>query len=657
MAYQGRKVFQAGEVLASSDMNSTVDQTVMVFADATARNTAIPSPTEGMLVYLKDTDEVLKYDASNWVNVTETADDLITTEGDLIIGGTNGVAERLAIGPSDSVLSSDGTNISWVVSEDGVASNNFVIDMNDTTNNAVTLSESKPLGNYTLSLDTGDNSFDIYLLDANGDSVGYSNTASITVTDNFVTVVILGVATNEIVSFTFAGTVSNTTGEGNQPGAGAYLESITPTDLPDIDDTATITGGNFGANTAITFESGATVLPAKSITLLSGTELLVSRPDALTVSDAPWDVKAVNPGVTTPTSLDFVLTDEVTAGSEPTWVTTSPLNLAPPNAAFSQTLEATDSDGTVSNYQVTAGSLTTGLSLNQTTGVLSGTSTANDGDVFTFTVRATDAGGNFTDREFTQTVSNAVGGTISTDASFQYHTFTSGDDFGLAESTSVEYLVVAGGGGGGSSNQNGLPGGGGGAGGLITGSTTLSAGFYSVSVGAGGPANTAGGNSQFETLTEAIGGGRGGPAPGSATSGGSGGGGSSWTGSSTGNGATGTAGQGNQGGDGTKSVGGNNNNGFFDRGTSGGGGGAGNAGGTGNAGAGIANFSAYSTATGIGSGTFAAGGLAASNSNGSNASIFPRNNGPENTGAGGGGDNGNQGTPGRDGVVIVRFAI
>lgn len=69
MSYQGRKVFQAGEVLAASDMNSTVDQTVMVFDDSTARDTAIPSPTEGMIVYLKDTNAVLKYDDTDWVSV------------------------------------------------------------------------------------------------------------------------------------------------------------------------------------------------------------------------------------------------------------------------------------------------------------------------------------------------------------------------------------------------------------------------------------------------------------------------------------------------------------------------------------------------------------------------------------------------------------
>jgi len=69
MAYQGRKVFVAGTVLTASDMNSTVDQTVMVFATASARNTAIPSPTEGMTVYLSDINQLQFYNGTAWTQV------------------------------------------------------------------------------------------------------------------------------------------------------------------------------------------------------------------------------------------------------------------------------------------------------------------------------------------------------------------------------------------------------------------------------------------------------------------------------------------------------------------------------------------------------------------------------------------------------------
>lgn len=80
MAYQGRKVFVAGQVLTASDMNSTVDQTVMVFADAAARDVAIPIPTEGMVVYLKSDNSILKYDSAAWVDIipAEPAPTIIT---------------------------------------------------------------------------------------------------------------------------------------------------------------------------------------------------------------------------------------------------------------------------------------------------------------------------------------------------------------------------------------------------------------------------------------------------------------------------------------------------------------------------------------------------------------------------------------------------
>ena len=72
MAYQGRKVFVAGQVLTASDVNSTVDQTVMVFADASARTTAIPSPTEGMMSFLEDVVQVQVYSGAvlGWTAIT-----------------------------------------------------------------------------------------------------------------------------------------------------------------------------------------------------------------------------------------------------------------------------------------------------------------------------------------------------------------------------------------------------------------------------------------------------------------------------------------------------------------------------------------------------------------------------------------------------------
>jgi hypothetical protein len=54
-----RKVFTAGEVLAAADVNNfLMDQTVMSFAGTAARGSAIPSPVEGMVTYLEDSNDI-----------------------------------------------------------------------------------------------------------------------------------------------------------------------------------------------------------------------------------------------------------------------------------------------------------------------------------------------------------------------------------------------------------------------------------------------------------------------------------------------------------------------------------------------------------------------------------------------------------------------
>lgn len=64
-----RKVFVAGEILTAADVNTNLmDQAVMVFDNSAARGSAIPSPSEGMITYLKDTDEVEKYTTA-WESV------------------------------------------------------------------------------------------------------------------------------------------------------------------------------------------------------------------------------------------------------------------------------------------------------------------------------------------------------------------------------------------------------------------------------------------------------------------------------------------------------------------------------------------------------------------------------------------------------------
>lgn len=61
------KTFVSSEILTASDVNSQImNQQIMVFADATARDAALTSPSEGMFAFLKDTDTLTYYDGTSW---------------------------------------------------------------------------------------------------------------------------------------------------------------------------------------------------------------------------------------------------------------------------------------------------------------------------------------------------------------------------------------------------------------------------------------------------------------------------------------------------------------------------------------------------------------------------------------------------------------
>lgn len=274
------------------------------------------------------------------------------------------------------------------------------------------------------------------------------------------------------------------------------------------------------------------------------------------------------------------------------------------------------------------------------------------------------------------------GDIIQSDGTYWYHAFLNGTQyFTPTKALGCDILVVAGGGGGGNA-------GGGGAGGVLafSGQTCYSGTSYAVTVGAGGNGGayynvgqTNGGNSQFGSLTAAVGGGKGGDYSlfGGGNGGSGGGGGGAATGTpSTAVGGTGTSGQGNAGG-----------NGLVSNATAigGGGGGAGSAGGnysgtTGGAGGSgvntVTNWGSLSTALttlGLGASGYIAGGGGggadaatggAAGSGGAGAgkgNATTGNDATPNTGSGGGGTWSNSGTlyagKGGSGVVIVRYAI
>jgi hypothetical protein len=71
MAGAGYKLYATGDILTAAQVNNYLqEQTVMVFADAAARTTALASVlSEGMISYLKDTNVTQYYSGSAWVNI------------------------------------------------------------------------------------------------------------------------------------------------------------------------------------------------------------------------------------------------------------------------------------------------------------------------------------------------------------------------------------------------------------------------------------------------------------------------------------------------------------------------------------------------------------------------------------------------------------
>ena len=173
----------------------------------------------------------------------------------------------------------------------------------------------------------------------------------------------------------------------------------------------------------------------------------------------------------------------------------------------------------------------------------------------TLKVRATAPGILTSDTKVAQYVLEkvvATGGDVTDSGIYRTHTFLSGGSFVVTNGGTVEYLVVGGGGSGGANSSN-RSGGGGGAGGYLAGSTTLSAGTYAITVGAGGMAQLTqtaasdGGASSIGSTVVTTGGGAGASVSGTTAvagrNGGSGGG-----GTSGGAGGTRVVGQGNIGG-------------------------------------------------------------------------------------------------------------
>lgn len=412
---------------------------------------------------------------------------------------------------------------------------------------------------------------------------------------------------------------------------------------------------------------------------------LTARFDNLSEIHEPYDIKVVNPS-----NLFGLLPDAFSIDEPPVWSTSAGSLGSYALGSVNIQLLATDDESDTLTYSVISGSLPTGLSLSSS-GLISGTMTAA-ADTYSFTVSVTDSKNTAVTRSFSivSTGPSVTGGTLTSDSTYYYRTFTSNGDFATSGPLSTSLFIVAGGGPGGGA-------GGGGAGGVrAISSVSLTSGTYPVVIGSGGAGKfseggpttytSLGTNSTFNNISATRGGGGGGYVTDpNGTSGGSGGGGGNQGGGVL-NGSSGNAGgyspvEGyaggsggamnftNGGGGGAGGVGGNSTTSrsgdggigiqssisgtsyYF--GGGGGGGAQGNftAGNGGNGGGGAGQASAGNTSGTPGAGLNSGGTASSGGSTGYAGS------GGANTGGGGGGMGTSVGTSGNggSGIVVIRY--
>ena len=104
MSGAGYKLFASGDVLTASDVNTYLqEQTIMVFASTSARDTALNSvKSEGMFVYITGTNTLQFYDGSSWTDTSLTADitGVTTSATSGLSGGATSGDVTLVISPN-----------------------------------------------------------------------------------------------------------------------------------------------------------------------------------------------------------------------------------------------------------------------------------------------------------------------------------------------------------------------------------------------------------------------------------------------------------------------------------------------------------------------------------------------------------------------------
>ena len=178
------------------------------------------------------------------------------------------------------------------------------------------------------------------------------------------------------------------------------ISSISPTVIENTQTSITITGTNFvnGINVEAIASNGS-IIQADTVTFNSATSVSA----AFTIStDATYFLRLENPDGNAVRSSTALLT----VSDAPAWTTAAgSLGSNAAGSAVSYTVAATGA----TSFAVQSGSLPGGVSLNTSTGVISGTeSGATAETTYNFTIRATDAESQTADRAFSITITVGI---------------------------------------------------------------------------------------------------------------------------------------------------------------------------------------------------------------------------------------------------------
>lgn len=179
--------------------------------------------------------------------------------------------------------------------------------------------------------------------------------------------------------------------------SGPIIISVSPTEFDgNTGTTFTIRGGNLKSGANILFkDSDDSYWTAGTTTFLSSSEITATTPKDFTVANGPLGIRYEFGAASTE------ITNIISTGALPYWQTASGQLLSVnQDDTISVDVVAVDPDGSPITYALVLGSLPPDCTLSSS-GRISGTAPSGDfSATYTFTIRATDVGGNFVDQQF-----------------------------------------------------------------------------------------------------------------------------------------------------------------------------------------------------------------------------------------------------------------